>query len=164
VLCEICPLILRAKTMILMKDVRRHVALVNQQGALSLYFPFLSSGHGKWNDVPSLSTAFRSWLLVTQTEFLIIRLQQHLVVVLKLADKFAETSEHDSIVSLRSHSIITLTGLSELYRLLVRHPLSTPAVAKEAQTRCSGYLENDREYYGEDVEGGLEKRWLTSFG
>lgn len=36
VLCEICPLILRAKTMILMKDVRRHMALVDQQGALAL--------------------------------------------------------------------------------------------------------------------------------
>ena len=79
-----------------------------------------------------------SWL--RQTEILIIRLQQHVVIVLKLADKFAETSEHDSTVSLRSHSVITLTGLSELYGLLVRHPLSTPAVAKEAQRRCGDIL------------------------
>lgn len=92
------------------------------------------------NGIQSLLTAFGAGSWLQQTEILIIRLQKHIVIVLKLADKFAETSEHDSTVSLRSHSVITLTGLSELYRLLVRHPLSTPAVAKEAQRRCSDIL------------------------
>jgi len=132
--------ILRAKTMILTKDVRRHVALVNQQGALSPYFAFHSSERGKWNDIPFISAAFGAGSWLPNTESLIIRLQQHLVIVLKLADKFAETSEHDSAVSLRSHSIITLTGLLELYRLLVRYPLSVPAVVKEAQRRCGDIL------------------------
>jgi hypothetical protein len=88
------------------------------------------------HDTPPRSTVYGAGSWLPQTETLTIRLQQHLLIVLKLTDKFAETGEHDSTVSLRSHSIITLTGLSELYRLLVRHPLSAPAVAKEAQRRC----------------------------
>lgn len=134
-------MILRAKTMILTKDVRRHVALVNQQGALSPCFAFLSSSErGEWNDAPFISAAFGAGSWLPGTESLIIRLQQHLVIILKLADKFAETSEHDSAVSLRSHSVITLTGLLELYRLLVKYPLSAPVVVKEAQRRCGDIL------------------------
>ena len=124
--------------MVLMKDVRRHLALANQPGTLSLYFAFLALGHGNGIQSPSPAFGVGSWL--RQTEALIIRLQQHLVVLFRLVDKFVETSEHDSTVSLRSHSVVTLTGLFELYKLLVRHPLSTPAVAKEAQRRCGDIL------------------------
>jgi len=138
VLCEICPLILRAKTMVLMKDVRGHMALVNQQGALPLHPTLLVLECGNGDQPLLIAFGAGSWL--RQAETLIIHLQQHVVVVLKLADKFTETSEHDSTVSLRSHSVITLTGLSELYRLLVRHPLSTPAMVKEAQKRCADIL------------------------
>ena len=121
-----------------MKDVRGHMALVNQQGALP---PLQTPRLRVWIGVQSLLIAFGAGSWLHQTETLIIRLQQHIVIVLKLADKFAETSEHDSTVSLRSHSVITLTGLSELYRLIVRHPLSTPAVVKEAQRRCADILQ-----------------------
>jgi len=120
--------------MVLMKDVRGHMALANQQGGLPLHFALLECG------MVFILIAFGAGSWLHQTETLIIRLQQHIVIVLKLADKFAETSEHDSTVSLRSHSVITLTGLSELYRLLIRHPLSTPAVVKEAQRRCADIL------------------------
>lgn len=101
-----------------MKDIRRHVVLVNQQGALSHCFVLPSLRHGK-----CYSTAFGAGSWLCQTEVLIISLQQHLVIVLKLVNKFIEMSEHDSALSLCSHSIITLTRLSELYRFLVRYPL-----------------------------------------
>ena len=114
------------------------MALANQQGTLSLYFAFLALGYRNDARSPSLAFGVGSWLC--QTEALIIRLQQHLVILFGLVDKFAETSEHDSTVSLRSHSVVTLTGLSELYKIFVRHPLSTPAAAKEAQRRCGDIL------------------------
>ena len=94
-------------------------------------------------------------LQLHQTEALIIHLQQHLTIVLKLAEKFAETKEHDNTVSLRSHSIITLAGLSELYKFLVKHPQSAPAVAKEAQRRCADTVK----VVAGITEGMLKEDW-----
>jgi len=72
--------------------------------------------------------------------------------VTKLIENFAAANDHDSCVSLRMCSVVSLSNLAELYHILSHHPLwKIPAIAMKKYEQTM-YLMSDtsRELMNED--------------
>lgn len=54
--------------------------------------------------------------------------------------EFSALGDHDSCVSLRYSSIITLTTLAEIYNLLAKHPLAAKGRESEFRVKCEDVL------------------------
>jgi len=109
VLFEVCPLMVRVRTMLLVRKSRKLIA-----------------------QYASERTPTLAWL--TQCSDICSELGERVQSVLKLVGKFTAANDHDGCVSLRMCSVICLSNLAELYHILWHHPLWK--LPKVAVMRC----------------------------
>lgn len=115
VLFELCPLMVRARTMLLIRKSRKLIA-----------------------QYASERTPTLAWL--TQCSEICTELGERVQSVARLVTKFAAANDHDSCVSLRMCSLVCLSNLGELYHILSHHPLwklPTVAITQYEQTMYS---------------------------
>ncbi|KAF9792681.1 hypothetical protein BJ322DRAFT_1152374 [Thelephora terrestris] len=98
VLFEVCPLMVRVRTMLLIRKSRKLIAQYSSERNPTL-----------------------AWL--TQCSEVCTELGERVQLLAKLITKFAAANDHDSCVSLRMCSLVSLSNLGELYHILSHHPL-----------------------------------------
>jgi len=107
VLFEVCPLMVRVRTMLLIRKSRKLIAQYMSERTPTL-----------------------AWL--TQCSEVCTELGERVQTVARLITKFSAANDNDSCVSLRMCSLVCLSNLGELYQILSHHPLwKLPAVAQK---------------------------------
>ena len=115
VLFEVCPLMVRVRTMLLIRKSRKLIAQYSSERKHTCVRGFLCS-------FPTyLGNPTLAWL--TQCSEVCTELGERVQLLAKLITKFAAANDHDSCVSLRMCSLVSLSNLGELYHILSHHPL-----------------------------------------
>ncbi|KAF9647274.1 hypothetical protein BDM02DRAFT_3170273 [Thelephora ganbajun] len=118
VLFEVCPLMVRVRTVLLIRKSRK---LTTQYAS---------------ERTPTLA-------LLTQCSETCTELGEHVQSVAKLIAKFAAANDRDSCVSLRMCSVVCLSNLGELYQILSQHPLWKLPTVTIRQYEQAMYLMSD---------------------
>jgi len=115
VLFEVCPLMVRVRTMLLIRKSRKLIVQYASERKCTFICvsPRLS---GVRVGTPTLA-----WL--TQCSEICTELGDHVQSMARLITKFTAANDHDSCVSLRTCSVVCLSNLAELYHILSHHPL-----------------------------------------
>ena len=117
VLFEVCPLMVRVRTMLLIRKSRKLIAQHLSERKRTSMRTFLSL----IASLPHIGTPRLAWL--TQCSEICTELGERVQLLAKLITRFAAANDHDSCVSLRLCSLVCLSNLGELYHILSHHPL-----------------------------------------
>jgi hypothetical protein len=116
VLFEVCPLMVRVRTMLLIRKSRKLIAqYASERQCNSVYASFF------YLSIALVGTPTLAWL--TQCSEICTELGERVQMVTRLIAKFTAANDHDNCVSLRMCSLVCLSNLGELYHILVHHPL-----------------------------------------
>lgn len=132
VLFEVCPLMVRVHTMLLIRKSRKLIAQHASERGYSFARVFFNLF------IAYVGTPTLAWL--TQCSETCAELRERVQSVTKLNTKFAAADDHDSCVSLRMCSLVCLSNLGELYHILSHHPLWKLPAATQRQNEQTMYL------------------------